>query len=535
MRNIYLFISILFVACSNPNSVYYHQALQNGRQANKGFIRCERFVEAWLNVADPVTGLIPRNLTNSRDYWNAWDAAADNYPFMVMTTSILRPDLFAGEMLEMLYTERKLTSRIGSLPDTWSFSKQNFLKKQPDISEIIFGSAEYMKDGLLALTEWLGKSPWLDRMIEILDDLYHELNVTPQLVTKFFSYTQGVEVNGDLLQVLSRMYWITGNEDYLKRAIEIGDFYLNEDRLPTRVNKGLRLRDHGCEIIGGLSEIYATVHFVNPEKQKQWHPFMHEMIDCILKKGRNDDGLFYNSINPVTGAVVDRKLADTWGYTLNAVYTVYLLDHRIEHKEAVIKALRSIIKYKNYLWEPNSAGISSQDGYADAIESALNLFFFVPIKEAEEWINSEIKVLWNFQQPSGIIEGWHGDGNFARTTLMYCLWKTAGITVSNWRHDVIYGAAIHNKKVFITISTDDDWNGKIKLGTAMHRTNLNLPINYPRINQFQEWYPVNPKKKYRVKNLNTHKRYTVVGQQLIDGYELFIEGQTPLHLCISEK
>ena len=532
MKNIVLITCIFFTACATHPSGLFEQALQNGRLANEGFINCERFVTAWLAEADSATGLIPRNLTDSRDYWNAWDAAADNYPFMVMTASILRPDLFDGVMLDMLHTERKLTSRLGSLPDTWSFSKQDFLKSYPDTSDIIFGSAEYMKDGLLALTEWLGKSPWLERMIEILDDLNDVLQLTPASVSDRFSYTQGVEINGDLLQVLSRMYWITGNEHYLERAISWGDYYLNEQRLPTRNNNGLRLRDHGCEIIGGLSEVYAAVHFAHPEKKEQWRPYMHEMLDCVLSKGRNADGLFYNSINPVTGEIVDARLADTWGYTLDAIYTVYLIDNVEAYRAAVMQALQSIIKYKNYDWEPRGNGITSQDGYADAIESALNLYFFLPVQEAADWIDSEINVLWNFQLPSGIIEGWHGDGNFARTTLMYCLWKTSGITLSEWRKDVEYGTVVNKGKLYLTLSASNDWNGKLKFGCQMHRTNLNLPINYPRINQFQEWYPIDEKKSYRLTEVNTHQTRVVSGKELINGYDISVAANDTLFLTL---
>ena len=530
MKNsVIILLCIFFAACSSNNSELFDRALQKGYLANEGFTRSERFVKAWLAEADSISGLIPRNLTVSRHFWNAWDAAADNYPFMVMTASILRPDWFGGVMIDMLNTERKLTSRIGRLPDTWCFTNQDFLKNQPDTADIIFGSAEYMKDGLLALTERLGKSPWLDRMIEILDDLEDRLHLTPEAVTRRFSYTQGVEVNGDLLQVLSRMYWITGNKKYLERAIKIGDYYLNEQRLPTRSDKGLRLRDHGCEIVGGLSEIYATVHFVDQEKKNQWRPYMHEMLDCVLSKGRNEDGLFYNSINPVTGEIVDAGLADTWGYTLDAVYTVYLLDGVEAYREAVAKALQNIIKYRNYDWERGS-----QDGYADAIESALNLYFFLPVQEAADWIESEMKVLWNFQKPSGIIEGWHGDGNFARTTLMYCLWKTAGVTLSHWRDDVVYGAELSKGKLYLTLTSPNDWRGKLKFGQSLHKANLNLPINYPRINQFQEWYPVDAEKKYRITEAKTRKTSIVTGQELIDGYDVSLSGNEMLFLTVVE-
>src|SRR4051812_34134715 len=66
----------------------YDQAMANGRAANEAFRRSHQYLLGWLTKADSATGLIPRNLTHSTCIWNAWDAAADNYPFMVMTSSM---------------------------------------------------------------------------------------------------------------------------------------------------------------------------------------------------------------------------------------------------------------------------------------------------------------------------------------------------------------------------------------------------------------------------------------------------------------
>ncbi len=82
-------------------------AARHGRQANEQFVRCRRFVAGWLNHADPRTGLIPRNLTRDRDVWNAQDAAADNYPYMVLTAAVTDRPLFCGRMLDMLHTETR--------------------------------------------------------------------------------------------------------------------------------------------------------------------------------------------------------------------------------------------------------------------------------------------------------------------------------------------------------------------------------------------------------------------------------------------
>lgn len=137
----------------------FRQAEANGRRATEMFFRCRKFVEGWLAHADPVTGLIPRNLTDSRDIWNAKDSAADNYPFMVLSAALTDRALFDGRMRAMLATETRLTSRIDRLPDTWRFSRQAFETAEPNLQDVLFGGAEYVKDGLLPLTEWLGTSP----------------------------------------------------------------------------------------------------------------------------------------------------------------------------------------------------------------------------------------------------------------------------------------------------------------------------------------------------------------------------------------
>lgn len=94
----------------------FREASLNAPLVNEGFNRCVKFVDGWLQLADSSTGLIPRNINDekNKDIWNAKDCAADNYPFMVLTSALLRKDLFEGTMKDMLETEIRLTSRIGS-------------------------------------------------------------------------------------------------------------------------------------------------------------------------------------------------------------------------------------------------------------------------------------------------------------------------------------------------------------------------------------------------------------------------------------
>jgi hypothetical protein len=481
----------------------------NGRLWTESMYRCRHFVRGWMELADPKTGLIPRNQHDL--YWNAKDAAADNYPFMVLTTSMTDRAMFKGRMREMLRTEIKLTSRIDSLPDTYDFGKKGFPGKA-NLNSILFGSSEYIKDGLLPLTEWLGRSPWCDRMISILDDMWKHAPVDSSY-GKIVS--TNVELNGEMLQTLSRIYWMTGDKKYLEWAIRLGDYYLLGDHHPTRNMKSLRLRDHGCEIVSGLCELYAAVSVAKPEKKKAYEKPVHEMLDRILEVGRNKHGMFYNTIDPIAGKAKSKGLADTWGYSLNGFYCVYLVDKTPAYREATLKALTNIINYRNYKWEGNSS-----DGYADSIESALNLYNRERVAAAASWIDSEIKVMWAKQRPNGVIEGWHGDGNFARTSIMFALWKSQGITVEPWRKDVRVGAVEKDGKLTVCVAADEAWSGKLIFDRPRHKEVMKLPFDWPRINQFPEWFTVEAAKSYNVSD--TGKR---TGKQLTEGLPVEIKAR----------
>lgn len=487
----------------------FAQARANARLAAEGLARSHRYLDGWLRHGDPATGLIPRNLRDGRDLWNAQDAAADNYSFMVLAAALTDRALFEGRLREMLRVETRRTSRLDRLPDTFRFSTGTFATAEPNLDAILFGASEYVKDGLLPLTEWLGPSPWSERMIGILDDIWKHAPID----TPFGRIpSTNIEVNGEQLQALARGYWMTGRREYLDWAMRLGDYYLLGNNHPTRDLPRLRLRDHGCEIVGGLSELYVAVDRAVPEKKAAYRGPLRELYDTILATGRNEHGLLYDWIEPRSGKHAE-SLCDTWGYDLNALYTVHLVDGWEPYRLAAREALGALAAhYRNHAWEGSSA-----DGYADAIESALNLYNREPIDSAADWIDSEIRVMWSKQQPDGVIEGWHGDGNFTRTTIMYVLWKTRGTWIEPWRADVRLGAAAEGDALYLIARADDPWRGAIRFDRPRHRVNLHLPIDYPRINQFPEWFTVEEHGRYVVEDHADGTKRIVGGAELQRG------------------
>jgi hypothetical protein len=469
----------------------FRQAERNSRLAAEGLYRCRRYVDGWLACADPQTGLIPRNLNQDRNLWNGRDSAADNYPFMVLTCAFTDRAMFEGRMRDILRTEERVTRRLDRLGDQYSFTKQGFAHDQLDFERLAFDNAEYVKDGLIPLTEWLGPSPWSKRAIALIEDIWKNAPIE----TPFGKIpTQNIEVNGDLLQACVRLFYFTRNTEFLNWAVRLGDYYLLGNQHPTRDLTELRLNDHGCEIVNGLSELYVAVDHVWPEKKQAYQQPIRSLYDRLLEVGRNPDGLLWHVFNPKTGTN-SGQLCDTWGYNYDGVYTVFLVDGVSAYRDAVRQALGNLgPKYYGRPWADKS-----QDGIADSVEGALNLYNREPIPAAAAWIDHQMRLLWECQQPDGTIERWHGDGNYARTTIMYVLWKTQGLHVDPWRPDVRIGAVRSGNALLVHVAADQPWKGRIRFDRPRHSEHLHLPIDYPRINQFPEWFVVADGQSYELR------------------------------------
>lgn len=462
-------------------------AVDRAGQNLRALRACWHFNQAWLQHADPASGLIPRNLTKDA-FWNAKDAAADNYPFMVLSAWFTDTALFEGRMREMLATEQKLCNRVGRLPDDYDFKTAGFRTATPDMPSLIFGASEYCKDGLLPLTEWLGASAWSARMVGLADDIWANAVVETPVGTL---PSDSHEVAGDLMQVYSRLAWMTGEAAYRDHAFQLAAYFL--EHFPPHEAERLRLDDHGCEVIGGLSEAYALAHHQDPARAARWQPVMHAMLDRILEVARDENGLFHMLVDPRDGTIVTEERTDNWGYNYNAFATVALVDGVERYHEAVRHALRSLPAAMDYPWEGDIA-----DGIADSLEGGLNLYNRYPEPEAAAWIEHHAERLLSKQMPSGIFAGWHGDGNAARTLILYALYCAQGASVAPWRADVGVGAVQDAGALHLAITADWPWSGTLRLDHARHKVDMKMPVDYPRLNQFPEWFTVGRDDLYEV-------------------------------------
>ncbi len=379
-----------------------------------------------------------------------------------------------------------------------------------DMDEILFGNCEYVKDGLLPLSELLGHGQWYIRMRGITDDI---IAYAPYDTPFGKMPSVSAEVNGELLQALVRLAYATNDPSYIDQAIRIGDFYFQEviprsNGLPHLWDLDARrpasdkfvLADHGNEILGGLSELVMyTKETKNPAYERFREPFTR-LVHQLLDVGLNADGLFYTSIALDTYEPVDARHAHCWGYLFNGVYTAYLITGEARFRDATLHALTKVVeKPTTYLDDPEGSGRNyGSDAYSDALESAIVFRNRFPEIVDEGVLDTCVKRFLARQREDGIIEDWYGDGNYVRTALMYALMKSQGTWAEPWRDDLRLGAVPDGDGVLIAVGADRPWEGRIRFDVPRHRYVFNMPVNYPRLNEWPEWFTVELDQLYAV-------------------------------------
>ncbi len=511
------------------------ELLRRGEIARRNFCRAVGVFDGWWRTRDPETGLYPRRL--DQPVWAPNDNAADMLPFLALTAFYTTADRLP-EVLAIIPKERALTDRVGPLPDWFGLTNHAFVYPSADMRRLIFCAAEYAKDGCLPMTEAMGRGPWVDRMIEMTDAVFEHAPVSSDFGKLPVDDT---EVNGEILQVLSRLYFLTDDPKYLRWAERIGDAYCFEvlpanQFIPAQrwdftqhrpIQDEFSLNDHGNEIVGGLSELFvATANGDRPKFERYREPLL-KMAQRLLEKARHDDGLWFERVRASTGEPIDRGVPDTWGYALAGLVTLSDQMGASFGSNAVEKALLPLPQPQYLDW-------NGADSYADSIEGALVLLNRFAEPAGFQWLENILPIFLGKQRDDGIVEGWYGDGNYARTALMAALYYTQGVRCRPWNAALRLGAAREGDRLILQLQSDAAWNGNIMFDQPRHRLFLHLPTNYPRLNEFPEWFTVQPAARYTVKSSRGEIR-ELTGPELIAGVGFQLDPGESVRIQIVKK
>lgn len=523
------FVAAAFTAAAaslsgQPSTGPAAEAVVNARRFERAVEASQRVLYAWLKHADPTTLLLPDRPVADRHKWiyTPHNSGADLYPYLILTAELTDPDLYHGRLMEMLRNEVRYTTVQRSIPADLTLANHTLGAAS------FFGAAEYAKDGLIAVTEYLGRTPWFYRMVDMIADA-----MTDAPVPSRFGRLPAAdaETNGDYLQALVRIATMTGDQRFLDWARRIGDAYIEEvlpgsggvpgykwDFQTHSGERRLRLRDHGNETIVGLVMLFALEHQLGSPRAATYRPVIQRMLDRVLASA-NPDGLLYNEVNVDTLQPINRNLSDNWGYVYGAVYSYYMVTGETRYRDAVRHVLRGLPKYRKYVWEPRNdpaMPLGSFDGYADAIESAIYLVSREPVPEAFDWIESEMDVMLAMQRADGHVEDWYGEGNFNRTALIYAYMQSQGVRPERWQKGVSVGARREGTRLHLHLAADAP--KRIRFDFARHRRVLNFAQNYVRLNECPEWFTVDENRLYRLRGAGPEQ--VRLGSELIAGVEL---------------
>lgn len=510
-HSVVVVIIVLVVAgslCANASvdSEVIKKAEASSKIAGYSLSKVKRWLhEVAIKKIDPKTGLY---LGDGK--WNYRDTAADCYPFLCWAAHVTDIDLLCGSIRDVLDAERKLCNHLDRIPARFDLEKG---RKDDSVSydTLIFGASEYVKDGLIAIVEVTGKAAWFDRMREIEDDVWKHARVeTPYGKIP----STNIEVNGEQLQALTRLYTMTGDQKYLEWARRLGDYYFSDDDFVPE-----RLRDHGCEIIGGLGLLMAVESELKSERAEACRMHLKRMFDTILEEGCNKDGMMYNHIRSREGS--GGRLSDGWGYNYVGYICYDMAVGEAVYRPHIEMTLRNLAKpeYKNYPWEG-----SSIDGFADSVEGAIYVLNRYPVQEGFDWVDSEVAAnIARSGDPLETAELWGTmklQANGVRTVIMHALMHMQGLIARPWDVGMELGACPTARGLVLTVKANNDYEGKIVFDIKRHRHYVRFQKDWPRINTLPEWFTVELEKRYTVEDFRTGRTQTFTGEQLHNGIQI---------------
>jgi hypothetical protein len=512
----------------SPSKPDWQRAERSSRYVGIALDKVQRWLhEECLPCIDPKTKLYISSTIGSGRYretlWNYDDAAADTYPFLFWAAFYTDYEKINGPILEVLEAEQRICNHLDRIPTAVNHKTLEKVVKSKDIT--IFAATEYVKDGLVPIIELTGPdSPWFERMRGIVDDIFKHAEIE----TPYGNIpSTNLEVNGELLQILPRLYSVTGEKKYLDWAHRLADHYLLLGHfVPTK------LSDHGCEIIGGLGLLFAIDSEAAPEKCRQYKPHLEYLFDEILKRGTNSDGVIIGSVQSTPGPHDGARTGDGWGYDFVGFLDYDLALQSKRYSEAIRRPLTNLLKprYERFNWDHGS-----RDNVADSVEGGLYLLRRFPTPEGFVWADREIATMLVDHTDPERLWGTHKlEANTVRTVLIHTMLHTRNTLARPWQQGLLLGAAPVGEGICIFMESDKPYEGRIVFDIPRHRLYMGFTQDWPRMNAVPEWFTVEPddEHRYTVENVDASSNQDYTGKSLAAGLPVKLEANKPLRLVV---
>jgi len=505
----------------SPEKPDWDRAKRSAQYAGIALDKVQRWLhECCLPTRDERSGLF----RPTGPQWNYRDTAADCYPFYIWAAFYTDQEVLDTVMIDVLEAEQRLCNHVDRLPVRYDMDRGE--KVVTDFDTMIFGASEYAKDGLVPIVEITGREyPWFERMRGIVDDIFkHARHDTPYGRIP----STNIEVNGELLQILPRLFCITGEQKYLDWAHRLADHYLLPGGfVPTR------LSDHGCEIIGGLGLLFAVDRKACPEKCEQYRPHFEHLFDEILRRGTNSDGVIIGALQDTPGPHDNVTIRDGWGYDLVSFLAYDRTLGTRRYHDAIRRPMTNLLKprYVKFNWDHGS-----RDNVADSVEGGLYLLYRVPVPEAFLWADREIATLLVDHSDPDRLWGVHKlEANTVRTVLIHTMLHTRNTIARPWQQGLRLGAAPCGEGICVFMESDEPYEGRLQFDVPRHRITMGFEQDWPRMNAVPEWFTVEPddSHQYMLEDVEAGSTRAVSGKSLSEGLPILLKPGKPLRLVVS--
>lgn len=483
-----------------------------------------RLLQGWLDLKQDTKTM----LFSKGGEWNYHNEAADHYSSLVLVAYYVNPQLIEGNgaLHQTLVKSKELCSDQSGIPTLYNL--QNMSRgEEAQLGHL----AEWLRDGLIRIVEVMGvNNDWYKEMERLSDAIITEAEKRGG-VNEVLNST---EDSGNMLQILTRLYAISGKDKYLKTAEAIADIKLADLASTTqnkRTSDKIEFVDHGCELIPGLGELFALECQLNSPKAEEYKEPLKQLLDKMLDVyGNPETGLFCDVEIGTGGSKVYKKPPDTWGYVLFTYENYDKGTGEGRYTNAIEKPIKWLVEnrpdYEILKWTvwPRS---SSSDDWSDSYESMIVLW------NRDQFINGVFDWLdWSTlrggfyrthtkgKEKYGPYTGAHFDGSTGRTLCMHMMLCSQGVRTVPFIEGLRLGGIQKDGKLYLSLESEKEWTGKLCFDSPRTEHKA-ATINWARINMMPQWFVARPDKKYSISIFGAEPK-VVDGQKLIDGIEMNI-------------
>lgn len=518
---------IIFADAPDADSQLWKTAELRGAIYEDCGRNAQRLLRGWLeNKQDPQTHLYPKG-----GMWNYHNEAADHYASLVLIANYVRPELNqpGGALYQTLLSCKELCLTENGLLAEYDLKA---MKKGPTAS--LDRLSEWLRDGFIRLMEAMGtENIWYEEFVRLSDAMLDEADRQGGIEVAFTK----PEFVGHMLQSLSRLYLITGNERYLLAAEKLADAQLAD---PDKVVGMATLWDHSCEMTPGLGEFIAMEGQLHRPRLKEYAAALRVILDRLREKhGHPETGFLCENSVGQNNLIEWKRPPNAWGYVLFTYQNYDQATGEGRYENFVKKPLKWMLdNYKRRdevisLWPYNR----SSDAHSDTYESILTLMTRYPdlegMYELLDWTTLQHIHRRQSQEKYGPYTGGHFDGSTGRTLCIHMMLHSQGVRTAPFVEGLRLGGVQKDGKLYLSLSNcrSEAWKGLLRFDWPRNEGKAGI-INWSRINEYPQWFTVRPEKSYQVA-IDDQPARKMTGKELMQGLAIDVHPEQTKHIWVA--